>query len=117
MTGIKNVISAAPDQNKINKQNEVKKADNLQKTTKSGTASSSSSVQNDQVNISSAAQELLTKKTEAAKFVEDVKSAKTLPEKELLEIKLKIQDKNYFSEEMIDAIADKLMNLPNYFNK
>ena len=117
MTGIKNVISAAPDLNKVNKQNDVKKADNTQKGMKPGAAASSSSVQNDQVNISSAAQELLTKKTEASKFVEDVKSAKTLEEKEIQELKQKIRDKGYLSEEIINSIADKLINLPNYFNK
>jgi len=116
MTGIKNVISAAPDLNKVNKQNDVKKADTAQKGKQPSTAAASS-VQNDQVKISSAAQELLIKKTEASNYVEDVKSSKTLQEKELLEIKQKIQDKSYLSEKQIDAIADKLINLPNYFDK
>jgi len=117
MTGIKNVISAAPDLNKINKQNDVKKADTAQKGKQPRTAAAASSVQNDQVKISSVAQELLIKKTEASKYVEDVMSSKTLQEKELLEIKQKIQDKSYLSEKQIDAIADKLINLPNYFDK
>ncbi len=114
MTGINNVINVSPDPNKINKQNDVKKAAGNEKGKQTVAAANTPSVQNDQVKISSAAQELFSLETEAKKYVNEVNSSKTLSENEILEIRQKVQNKTYLSAEQIDVIVDKLIKLPNY---
>ena len=116
MDGVNNISNIAPDPNQVNKQNEAKKSANDEKEHR---ISSGKTVSRggDQAQISQAARELLHLKTETKKYVETIKSAQTTSEKELNELKAKIQDETYFSPEVIEAIVEKLINMPNFFDK
>jgi len=71
----------------------------------------------DQVNISDAGRELLSLKSEAAKYLKDVKDSEVLTVEEVDSIKEKIASKYYFDTEVINTIVDKMINLPNFFNR
>ena len=101
MAGINNISNLTHDPNHVNKQNEIKKTSAEAKPKKT-TASATVSRESDQAQISQAARELLRLETEARKYVDQVKSSQTFSEKELDELLRKIQDKTYFSPEIID---------------
>jgi len=116
MAGISHISNIAPDPNQVNKQSDIKKT-TLEHKLKKTAGQTSLSRESDQAEISQAAKELLNLKTEARKYVEQVKASKTASEQELDELKRKLQDNSYFSPEIIDAIVDKLINMPDFFDK
>jgi len=116
MAGISEIVNVSPEQNRVNKQDDVKKVrsgNSQRKTNKTASAAA----QNDQAQISPAAKQLLSLRTEAKKYVEQVKSAHTLSELEINDLKQKIQAKYYLSADVVDSIVEKLINLPNYFDQ
>ncbi len=84
---------------------------------KGGTASKVGKSSRDQVNISSEGRELLSLKSEAAKYLKDVQDSEVLSVEEVDAIKEKIASKYYFDPEVINTIVDKMINLPNFFNR
>jgi len=68
----------------------------------------------DRVEISDAAKELLHMRLDARNYVHDVEEAQTLPETKIEELKQKITDKSLLNKNTIENIANKLTSLPNF---
>jgi len=106
-------------------QPDPKKANDSQKLDKSkhsaagkdGSGKSVGKASKDQVSISNAGRELLSLKSEAAKYLKDVKDSEILSVAEVDSIKEKIASKYYFDPEVINTIVDKMINLPNFFRR
>lgn len=102
-----------------------KKTESNHKSAKTGHASHAKDVgdskvnnsSKDQVNISDAGRELLSLKSEAAKYLQDVKDTEVLSVEQVDSIKEKIASKYYFDPEVINKIVDKMISLPNFFNR
>lgn len=116
MDGINNISNITADSNHVNKQSGAKKSTIDEKANRLSSGKPLSRGE-DQAQISPAAKELLNLKTETKKYIQTIQSAQTTSEKEISELKTKIQDETYFSPEIIDAIVEKLINMPNFFDK
>lgn len=116
MGSIKDIISLSPDVNRLAKNQDVKKVKTDKQDDKVKSASDKET-QQDKLQISDAARELLSLRMEAADYMDEVKSAQTLSDQEVEKIKDKIENKYFTEPEVIDTIVDKLLALPNYINK
>lgn len=116
MADIKNIHNLA-DQAKNIEKSEAAAGKKSVKHKKTGETSKNDKVQKDDVKISVAARELLTLRTEAKKYVDQVKNTRTLTGQEVDELKQKIESRYYFKMDVIDKIVDKLLDLPNYIDK
>ena len=116
MGAINNIFGLPPGMNKTDKSKNVggagNESANKAKARKAGDVSDASGY--DKAQISSAAQKLLTIKSEAVQFTAEVKEAKTISNAEIDAIKEKIASDFYFDPEVIDKIVDKLVVLPNF---
>jgi len=116
MGSIKDIVHLSPDVNRLNKNQETKKVKSDKVETRSSSAESKE-VSTDKAQISSAARELLNLKMEAADYLDKVRNAETISDEEVEQIKSKMANKYFADPEVIDAIVDKLLSLPNYLNK
>jgi len=116
MGAINNIFGMPPGMNKADKSKQAGGAGNDSaskvKARKAGETADTSGY--DKAQISSAAQKLLTIKSEAVQFTAEVKDAKTISHAEIDAIKEKIASDFYFDPEVIDKIVDKLVVLPNF---
>ncbi len=114
MSVIKNIFGASPDINKVDKNNDTKKVRSGVKSTGNMKEGAQIVGTGDKADISSAGREIYNLKLEAAKYVDQAKSAETISVQEVEAIKEKIASNYYFDSEVIDKIVDKLMALPNF---
>ncbi|RMH64477.1 MAG: hypothetical protein D6677_04655 [Calditrichaeota bacterium] len=110
MGPIRNLFSTSPD---LKRTDPAKKAGKSNEQYKKNEAVSSVSTgqphSRDQVEISSEGRELLSLKAEARKYLDDVKTSKTLTPQELDKIKEKIASRRYFDDSVIEKVVDKLV--------
>jgi len=114
MDSIKNLYNISPESNRINKNNQVNRLreEEAKASEKGKNQAKTSSA--DLAEISSAGREMLNLRVEANKFIEDVRNAEILDAENFASIKQKIENKYYLSEEVVDQIVNKLLDLPNY---
>ncbi len=109
MGSIKDVMGVPPEIQKISKTDNAKSTRSGKETDKKEPARAAA---RDTAEISSAARELLSLKTESAKYLNKITGEDGLGEEELESIKSKIAARQFTSQESIDQIADKLLGLP-----
>ena len=112
MSAIKNIINASPEMNKADKNKEVKQA--RQKKSQEIAKTKGKPVSIDKAEISSAGRELLTLKAEAAAYLSKIQSAETLSAEEIEALRQKIAEGSYLSEELIDQMIDRILDLPGF---
>ncbi len=119
MGTIKNIFGMSPDINKTNRNNTEKKVNTNNKEQETGSTTKTGNSHKPAVtaDISPVGRELLTLKSEAASYIEEVRSAKTITTTEIQEIKEKIASQYYFEPEVIDQIVDKLMAMPSFVRR
>ncbi len=114
MDSIKNLYNISPESSRVNKNNQVNKLREEESKTSEKGKTSPKNPSVDSAEISSAGREMLNLRVEANKFMQDVRNSETLDTESLEAIKLKIENKYYLSEEVVDQIVNKLLDLPNY---
>jgi len=111
---IKNINGSSPEQNRIEKNTEVKKTRTSEKKSANDSAPLRPDQFGDRADISLSARELFALRSEAAQYLEEVRNSESVSKEQLEEIAEKILTGYYYKEEVLDAIVDKLMKLP-YF--
>jgi len=111
---IKNIFGASPESNKIVKNNETKKSKSVEETSTEDAKSNPVNGSGDKAEISSFGRELFKLRAEAAEYIEEIKTSRTISEEEIEEIKEKILEGHYFDPEVIDKVIDRLLNLPHF---
>lgn len=116
MGPIKDISGLSQNLKKLDKQNESRKVDNKKDTGKVEKNDQVAS-EHDKAEISDAGRTLLSAKTEATNYIKHVENTRLVSETELQEIKEKISSGYYFDKKVVDKIAERLLELPNYLNK
>ncbi len=112
MSAISELYSLSSVSTQVNHSDQIKTSEN--KDRKINPPNQNEIQSQDKVQISDAAKDLLKMKLEATQYVTDVEKTKTISEDKLNELKQKIAEKTYLTENVIEQTADKLTNLPNY---
>ena len=114
MAGINDFLSVQAPNNKINRNDKLKNTTvkNYEKTSEK--AAKTDAGNKDQAQISDTARNLLNLRMDAKKYLDEVKQGEPLSENDIEQLKQKIENKYFISEDVIDKIVDKLTNLPNY---
>lgn len=113
MDPIKDISALAQNLKKLEKQNEPRKVDANKgkgKTEQSNTVKHGQ----DKAEISEAARNLLSAKTEAEKYLKLIENTKIIDDDEMQEIREKVLTNYYSDKTVIEKITEKLLNLPNY---
>ena len=117
MGPIKDISGLSQNLKKLDKQNETRKVDLKKDKSKVDKNDTQVSTNNDKAEISEAGRTLLNAKTESINYIKQVENTRTLSEGELDEIKEKVNSGYYFDQKVVEKIAEKLIELPNYLNK
>ena len=115
MAGINDFLSVQASNTKINRNEELKKPA-LKKNDLSGDKTAKTVDRQDQARISDTARNLLSLRIDAKKYLDEVKEGESLSENEINQLKQKIENKYFVSDDVIDKIVDKLADLPNFLN-
>ena len=113
MSGINELLNISASGQKINRNEDLKKVSEHKSEQKSEKTSSQSK-RADQAQISTAARGMLSMRMDAKKYIDEVEQSQTLSENEVNQLKQKIENKYFISEDVVDKIVDKLVNLPNF---
>jgi len=114
MAGIHDILGIPPEARRVNKNDDVKQHRIAKNAQSAKTSTDGSKHVRDQAQISSEARQLLTLKQEARQYLDEVKSASTLSEHDIQQIKQKMESKYFLDSDVIDKIVEKLINLPNF---
>ncbi len=116
MSGIQNIFGINPKASQIKNSDRVRNEE-TQKDSPSKKVTKSKKDVRDQAQISSEGRGLLHLEKEAKEYVSAVKEAQTLSDAEIEQLRAKI-GKNYTKDPtIIDAIVEKLLQLPNFFER
>lgn len=111
---IKNINGSSPEQNRIEKNNEIKKTRPSEKKNVHDNGSFRPDQVGDRADISPSARELFALRAEAAEYLDELRDSETVSKEQLEEIAEKILTGYYFKDEVLEVIVDKIMKLP-YF--
>jgi hypothetical protein len=113
MSGINEYLQISAGNQKIKRNEDVKKAPE-QKTNPKADKTSAQSKRADQAQISDAARGMLTLRIDAKKYIEDVEKSKSISDNDVKQLKQKIENMYYINDDVIDKIVDKLVSMPNF---
>ena len=113
MSGINELLNISASGQKINRNEDTKRVSEHKSEQKSEKTSSQAK-RTDQAQISTAARGMLSMRMDAQKYIDDVEKSQNLSENDVKQLKQKIENKYYISEEVVDKIVDKLVSLPNF---
>lgn len=116
MAGINDFLPIQASHNKISRNDELKKTTVKKKEPQADKSSPVAGNHLDQARISDTARNLLSLRMDARKYLDETKQGETLSENEIAQLKQKIENKYFVSDDVIDKIVDKLADLPNFLN-
>ncbi len=116
MGPIKDISALAHNLKKLDKQNETRKVDSKKDSDKID-KQSTIGAEKDRAEISDAGRSLLSVKTEADRYLTLIENTDIVADEEIEEIREKVMLNYYSTEEVIDKITEKLLNLPNYVSE
>ncbi len=116
MGPIKDISALAHNLKKLDKQNETRKVDSKKDSDKID-KQSAIGAEKDRAEISDAGRSLLSVKTEADRYLTLIENTNIVADEEIEEIREKVMLNYYSTEEVIDKITEKLLNLPNYVSE
>ncbi len=112
MSGINELYSLTSVSAQVNHSDQIKIDEN--KDRKVNPPNQNEIQSQDKVQISDAARDLLKMKLEATQYVSDIEETKTISEARVNELKQKIEEKKYLTNNVMDQTVDKLTTLPNF---
>ena len=115
MSGIGDFIKVAASAVKINKTEQPRKNEAGQQEKSAGSITKKNRGR-DEIQISDSARELLTLRQDAQDYVDEIKQTNALTENDITQLRQKIDNKYFLSDEVIDKIVDKLVELPNFLS-
>ncbi len=113
MGPIKDISGLSQNLKKLDKQNDTRKIDSKKDAGKVEKGNQVAS-ENDKAEISDAGRTLLNAKTEALNYVKHVENTTLLNGNELDEIREKVNSGYYFDQKVVDKIAERMLELPNF---
>lgn len=113
MGPIKDISGLSQNLKKLDKQSDARKIDSKKDTGKVAKGNLVTS-ENDTAEISDAGRTLLNAKSEAVNYLNQVENTRLINDAELEEIREKVNSGYYFDQKVIDKIAERLLELPNF---
>ena len=110
MSSIKDIPGVNQQLKRLEKENEVKKANASKKYGETASTSGTTEARKDSVEISSAGREMLAQKAQSEKFISTVKNSDTLSGNEKDAIREKIAADYYSNPEVVDKIANDVVD-------